>query len=83
VPWLLDGNNLAQGGDRERVRRAALDLARRERLRVLLYFDGAPPQGTPPVQRLGAVEVRYVPHARLCHPRRAAGRRPWLAPGHR
>jgi hypothetical protein len=63
VPWILDGNNLARGGNRERVRRAALALARTERIRILLFFDGAPPPGSSETERLGSVEVRYVPYA--------------------
>ena len=63
MPWILDGNNLASGGDRERVRRAALALARTEKVRILVFFDGAPPLGANAIERLGAVEVRYVPHA--------------------
>lgn len=63
MPWILDGNNLARGQGRERVRRAALALARAERVRIVAFFDGAPPGGSPPVERLGAVEVRYVPDA--------------------
>lgn len=63
MPWVVDGNNLAGGSDRERVRRAILNLARREKLRVVVFFDGAPPAGAPWVEKLGAVEVRYVPHA--------------------
>jgi hypothetical protein len=63
MPWILDGNNLAGGGDRERVRRAALAVARGERVRLLVFFDGAPPAGSAPVVGLGQVELRYVPHA--------------------
>lgn len=63
MPWVLDGNNLAAGRSRDEVRRAALDLARRERVRIVLFFDGAPPAGSPPVERLGAVEVRYAADA--------------------
>ncbi len=63
MPWLLDGNNLAHGGSREKVRRAALALARRERVRILIYFDGSPPPGSGDSEKLGAVEVRYVGHA--------------------
>jgi hypothetical protein len=63
VPWILDGNNLAGGSDRPRVRRAALALARQEKLTLLVFFDGAPPAGTPDTERLGRVEVRYVPDA--------------------
>jgi predicted RNA-binding protein with PIN domain len=63
VPWLLDGNNLARGRDRESVRRAALAVARHERVRILVFFDGAPPQGAGEAEKLGSVEVRYVAHA--------------------
>lgn len=63
MPWILDGNNLARGQGREQVRAAALALARHERVRIVLFFDGAPPAGSPQVERLGSIEVRYVPHA--------------------
>jgi hypothetical protein len=63
MPWVVDGNNLARGGNRERVRRAALALARAERVSIVLFFDGAPPPGVGDHERLGAVEVRYAPHA--------------------
>jgi hypothetical protein len=63
MPWILDGSNLAGGRDREGVRRAALAVARHERVRLVLYFDGAPPPGSDATVRLGQVEVRYVPHA--------------------
>jgi len=60
VPWILDGNNLAGGGERSLVRQAALDLARHERIRIVAIFDGAPPPGGPAVEQLGGVEVRYT-----------------------
>ena len=63
MPWLLDGNNLAHGGSREKVRRAALAVARHERVRIVVYFDGAPPPGVGGSEALGAVEIRYVGHA--------------------
>ncbi len=63
MPWILDGNNLAGGRSRDAVRKAALDLARAERLRIVLFFDGAPPPGGAAVEKLGSLEVRYVPHA--------------------
>ena len=63
MPWLLDGNNLIGGSDRESVRRAALSLARSERVRIHVFFDGAPPAGSTDVERLGPVEVRYVGNA--------------------
>ncbi len=63
MPWILDGNNLAGGGDRESVRRAALAVARHERVRFVLFFDGPPPPGSAAHERLGQVEIRYVPDA--------------------
>lgn len=63
MPWLVDGNNLGGGGSREEVRSAVLALAHRERIRIVLFFDGAPPPGVPEVERLGPVQVRYVPNA--------------------
>ena len=63
MPWIVDGNNVARGGDREQVRRAALAVARSERVRLVVYFDGRPPSGSDAVERLGAVEVRYVANA--------------------
>lgn len=63
MPWLLDGNNLARGGSRERVRRAALELVRAQRVKVVVVFDGAPPPGSAQVERLGQVEVHYAPNA--------------------
>jgi predicted RNA-binding protein with PIN domain len=63
VPWLLDGNNVARGGDRAGVRRAALGLARHERVRIVVFFDGAPPPGGHETETLGQVEVRYAAHA--------------------
>ncbi|OFV79791.1 MAG: hypothetical protein A2Y78_09155 [Acidobacteria bacterium RBG_13_68_16] len=63
MPWLLDGNNLARGQDRASVRRAALAVAHQERVRILVFFDGAPPEGVGETEKLGSVEVRYVGHA--------------------
>lgn len=63
MPWLLDGNNLARGGHRDSVRHAALAVARQERVRILVFFDGAPPEGVGETEKLGSVEVRYVVHA--------------------
>ena len=64
MPVLVDGNNLMYllaAGDRSRtgVRRLVLDLARRERITVTIVFDGPPPAGTPEIERLGRVTVRY------------------------
>lgn len=63
MPWVIDGSNVARGGDREPVRRAALALARVERVSIVVFFDGAPPPGVGSLEHLGRVEVRYVPHA--------------------
>lgn len=63
MPWILDGNNLAGGRDRGTVREAALTLARVERIRIVVVFDGPPPEGAPVVEHLGGVEVRYTPNA--------------------
>jgi hypothetical protein len=63
VPWLLDGNNLARGGAREAVRCAALNVARQERVRIVVFFDGAPPAGGSAKEVLGRVEIRYARHA--------------------
>jgi hypothetical protein len=63
MPWVIDGSNLARGGARETVRRAALGLARAERVSIVVFFDGAPPAGGGDLERLGRVEVRYAPHA--------------------
>lgn len=63
MPWLLDGNNLARGHHRASVRHAALAVARHERVRILVFFDGAPPEGVGEKEKLGSVEVRYVGNA--------------------
>lgn len=63
MPWILDGNNLARGRERGRVRTAALELARSQRLSIVVFFDGAPPEGGAAVEKLGRVEVRYVLNA--------------------
>lgn len=65
MPWLLDGNNLAQGEARERVRAAALALVRGQKMKVVIVFDGVPPPGSAEVEKLGQVEVRYAPDADL------------------
>ena len=74
MPWIVDGNNLAGGGGRAEVRGAVLALAHRERIRIVLFFDGAPPAGAPEVERLGSVQVHYVPNADDAIVRFLAGR---------
>lgn len=63
MPWLVDGNNMAGGGDRAKVRFAALAVARGERVRIVVVFDGAPPAGVPAVEALGQVEIVYAQNA--------------------
>ncbi len=65
MPVLLDGNNLLHRLPQDRrsrkdVRRAALDLVRREGVRVTVVFDGPPPAGTPEREALGSVTVVYA-----------------------
>jgi len=64
MPVVVDGNNLLhslspQHRSRADVRRHALDLVRRESLHVFVVFDGPPPQGSPAIEYLGRVTVRY------------------------
>jgi len=64
MPILIDGNNLMYSlpsGERERaeVRRLTLDLTRRERISVILVFDGPPPETRAEREFLGSVEIRY------------------------
>jgi hypothetical protein len=64
MPVVIDGNNLLHSlsGDRKsrsEVRRAALDLVRSEGMRITVVFDGPPPLGTPEIEHLGRVTVRY------------------------
>lgn len=63
MAWIVDGNNVAGGRNRDAVRAAALALARAERVRIVVFFDGAPPPGAAGLERLGAVEVRYTANA--------------------
>lgn len=65
MPVLVDGNNLLHRlppgrRSRDEVRRLTLELVRRERLRVTVVFDGPPPPGTPPGERLGRASIRYA-----------------------
>ncbi len=64
MPVLIDGNNVMHrlpAGERTRegLRRRVLGLAHRQRIRLEVIFDGPPPDGTPPVEPLGAVTIRY------------------------
>lgn len=64
MPILIDGNNLLHrltpgAVSRARVRQLVLEACRRERMQVVVVFDGPPPSGTPDREHLGRVEVVY------------------------
>jgi hypothetical protein len=64
MPLIVDGNNLLHSlprADRNRseVRRQVLEAVRQQRVRVTVVFDGPPPTGTPELEHLGSVTVRY------------------------
>jgi hypothetical protein len=64
MPVIIDGNNLLHSlpsheRDREAVRRKALDTVRHEGVSLTLVFDGPPPTGSPAIENLGRVTVRY------------------------
>ena len=64
MPLLIDGNNLLHSlprSERSRsdVRHLVLEKVRHERLQVTVVFDGPPPDGSPNVEHLGRVTVRY------------------------
>jgi uracil-DNA glycosylase len=64
MPVVVDGNNLLHslpggGRGRDEVRRRALETVRREGLQLTVVFDGPPPSGSPGVEHLGRVTVRY------------------------
>jgi len=64
MPLIIDGNNLLHSlprekRDRSEVRRQVLETVRRQRVRVTVVFDGPPPSGTPELEHLGGVTVRY------------------------
>jgi hypothetical protein len=64
MPILIDGNNLLHSlprdeRSRDAVRRHALETVRHEGMRLTVVFDGPPPQGSPEIEHLGQVSVRY------------------------
>lgn len=64
MPLAIDGNNLlhnlpATARSRSGVRRQVLDAVRHEGLQVTVVFDGPPPAGSPSIEHLGRVTVRY------------------------
>lgn len=65
MPVAIDGNNLlhslpAPARSRSDVRRQVLDAVRHEGLQVTVVFDGPPPAGSPAIEHLGRVTVRYA-----------------------
>jgi predicted RNA-binding protein with PIN domain len=65
MPVLVDGNNLLHRlpqpkRNREQVRRLVLDHCRHERVKITVVFDGPPPAGAPPREKLGAATVVYA-----------------------
>ena len=64
MPVVIDGNNLlhrlpSRARSRGDVRRQVLDTVRSEGLSITVVFDGPPPQGSPAIEHLGRVTVRY------------------------
>jgi predicted RNA-binding protein with PIN domain len=64
MPLLIDGNNLLHSlprSERSRadVRQRVLEMVRHERFQITVVFDGPPPHGSPKVEHLGRVTVRY------------------------
>jgi predicted RNA-binding protein with PIN domain len=64
VPVIIDGNNLLHSyptdrRDRSSVRWQALDTVRHEGTSLTVVFDGPPPEGSPEVEHLGRLVVRY------------------------
>ena len=65
MPVIIDGNNLLHSlprhaQDRSWVRQQALDAVRDHAMRLTVVFDGPPPDGSPEVENLGRVTVRYA-----------------------
>ena len=64
MPILIDGNNLLHSlprneRSRDAVRRRALDTVRHEGVSLTVVFDGPPAAGSPEIEHLGQVHVRY------------------------
>ena len=64
MPVIIDGNNLLHSlpkleQNRDSVRRGALDTVRHEGVSLTVVFDGPPPAGSPELEHLGRVSVRY------------------------
>jgi len=64
MPIIIDGNNLLHSlpsdqRQRRSVRCQALEAVRREGMKLTVVFDGPPPSGSPEIEHLGQVSVRY------------------------
>ena len=64
MPILIDGNNLLHSlapnrRNRSELRRHTLDLTRYESIRVIVVFDGPPPETTAEREDLGNVSIVY------------------------
>lgn len=64
MPIIVDGNNLLHSlpkreQSRQAVRQRALDTVRHEGVSLTVVFDGPPPAGSPALEHLGRVSVRY------------------------
>ena len=65
MPIIIDGNNLLHSlpehsRHRGSVRQLVLDAVRNQTMRLTVVFDGPPPDGSPEVENLGRVTVRYA-----------------------
>jgi hypothetical protein len=65
MPVIIDGNNLLHSlpsdqRQRSSVRRQALETVRHEGVKLTVVFDGPPPTGSPALEHLGQVSVRYA-----------------------
>ncbi|MGD9252935.1 MAG: NYN domain-containing protein [Holophagae bacterium] len=64
MPVVIDGNNLMHAASRtdgrEAIRRQALEKVRVEGVTITVVFDGPPSRGSPAIEHLGRVTVRYA-----------------------
>lgn len=64
MPVIVDGNNFLHSlspphQSRAEVRQRTLEQVRHEALKVVVVFDGPPPKGSPAIEHLGPVTIRY------------------------
>ena len=64
MPVVIDGNNLLHSlpsgsNNRSAVRRRVLEAVRKEKMHITVVFDGPPSDGSPAVEHLGTVTIRY------------------------